>query len=80
MPVKLGPNCSHTILVAKHRNKVPYLSNKPIIFTEEEASGLWHPQKDIIVIALRIVGQKVYKILIDNGSSANILFKSTSTE
>ncbi|KAL5540020.1 hypothetical protein UlMin_043975 [Ulmus minor] len=59
------------------RNKIPHLSNDPIIFTEEEASGLWHPHKDAIVVSLRIASRKVYKILIDNGSSADILFHST---
>ncbi|KAL5544991.1 hypothetical protein UlMin_008775 [Ulmus minor] len=55
--------------LAEHRDKIPRLSNNPIIFTEEEASGLWHPHKDAIVVSLRIAGRKVYKILIDNGSS-----------
>lgn len=35
------------------------------------------PHKDAIVIPLRIAGRKVYKILIDNWSSADILFRST---
>ncbi|KAL5555626.1 hypothetical protein UlMin_037862 [Ulmus minor] len=63
--------------LAEHRDKIPRLSNKPIIFTEEEASGLWHPHKDAIFVSLRIASRKVYKILIDNESSANILFCST---
>ncbi|KAL5575483.1 hypothetical protein UlMin_017182 [Ulmus minor] len=63
--------------LAEHRDKIPCLSNDLIIFTEEEASGLWHPHKDAIVVSLRIAGRKVYKILIDNGSSADILFRST---
>ncbi|KAL5551378.1 hypothetical protein UlMin_001554 [Ulmus minor] len=63
--------------LAEHRDKIPRLSNDPIIFTEEEASGLWHPHKDAIVVSLRIADRKVYKILIDNGSSADILFRST---
>ncbi|KAL5577017.1 hypothetical protein UlMin_018716 [Ulmus minor] len=67
----------HQINLAEHKNKAPRLSNEPIIFTEEEASGLWHPHKDAIVVALRIASPKVYKILIDNGSSADILFRST---
>ncbi|KAL5538915.1 hypothetical protein UlMin_042374 [Ulmus minor] len=67
----------HQINLAEHKNKAPRLSNEPIIFTEEEASGLWHPHKDAIVVALRIASRKVYKILIDNGSSADILFRST---
>ncbi|KAL5577214.1 hypothetical protein UlMin_018913 [Ulmus minor] len=67
----------HQDNLAKHKNKAPRLSNKPIIFTKEEASGLWYPHKDVIVVALKIASQKVYKILIDNGSSADILFRST---
>ncbi|KAL5578855.1 hypothetical protein UlMin_011297 [Ulmus minor] len=67
----------HQVNLAEHKNKAPRLSNEPIIFTEEEASGLWHPHKDAIVVALRIASRKLYKILIDNGSSANILFRST---
>ena len=63
--------------MAEHRNKVPHLSNESIIFTEEEACGLCHPHKDAIAVALRIAGRKVHKILIDNGSLADILFKST---
>ncbi|KAL5540991.1 hypothetical protein UlMin_042564 [Ulmus minor] len=42
-----------------------------------EARGLWHPHTDAIVVTLRITGQKVFRILVDNGSSADILFKST---
>ncbi|KAL5549353.1 hypothetical protein UlMin_004584 [Ulmus minor] len=42
-----------------------------------QTSGLWHPHKDAIVVALKIASRKVYKILIDNGSSADILFRST---
>ncbi|KAL5583362.1 hypothetical protein UlMin_015804 [Ulmus minor] len=63
--------------LAEHRDKIPRLSNDPIIFTEEEASGLWHLHKDAIVVSLRIASRKVYKILIDNRSSADILFRST---
>ncbi|KAL5560216.1 hypothetical protein UlMin_036427 [Ulmus minor] len=63
--------------LAEHRDKIPCLSNKLIIFTKEEASGLWLPHKDAIVVSLRIASRKVYKILIDNGSSTDILFRST---
>lgn len=63
--------------LAEHRNRIPHFSSEPITFTEEEASGLWHPHKDVIVVTLRIASRKVYKILIDNGSSADILFHST---
>ncbi|KAL5562739.1 hypothetical protein UlMin_032486 [Ulmus minor] len=60
-----------------HKEKIPRLSDDPIIFTESEARGLWHPHTDAIVVTLRIAGRKVFRILVDNGSSADILFKST---
>ncbi|KAL5567104.1 hypothetical protein UlMin_030268 [Ulmus minor] len=44
---------------------------------EDEARGLWYPHVDAIMVDLRIAGRKVYRILIDNGSSADILFKLT---
>ena len=43
---------------------------------EEEARGLCHPHNDAIVVNLTNSGNKVYHILIDNGSSFDILFKS----
>ena len=61
----------------EHIRKVPHLSNKIITFIEEEANGLCYPHKDAIIVALSIVNRKVYKILIDNGSLADILFPST---
>ena len=68
---------SHQVSLAEHKNKIPHLSNKPIIFTEKEAKSLWHPHKDAIVVSLRITGRNVYKILINNESLTDILFKST---
>ncbi|KAL5556087.1 hypothetical protein UlMin_038323 [Ulmus minor] len=68
---------SHQVNLTGHKEKIPRLSDDPIIFTESEARGLWHPHTDAIVVTLRIAGRKVFWILVDNGSSADILFKST---
>ncbi|KAL5550050.1 hypothetical protein UlMin_000226 [Ulmus minor] len=67
----------HQVNLTGHKEKIPCLSVDPIIFTESEARGLWHPHTDAIVVTLRIAGRKVFRILVDNGSSADILFKST---
>ncbi|KAL5559803.1 hypothetical protein UlMin_036014 [Ulmus minor] len=67
----------HQVNLTGHKEKIPRLSDDPIIFTESEARGLWHPHTDAIVVTLRIAGRKVFRILVDNGSSADILFKST---
>lgn len=67
----------YQVILTEHRDKIPRLSNEPIFFPEEEASNLWHPHKDSIFITLRLAGRKVYRILLDNVSSTDILFKST---
>ncbi|KAL5546702.1 hypothetical protein UlMin_006389 [Ulmus minor] len=60
-----------------HKKKIRRLFDDPIIFTEGEARSLWHPHTDAIVVTLRIAGRKVFEILVDNRSSADIMFKST---
>ncbi|KAL5580084.1 hypothetical protein UlMin_012526 [Ulmus minor] len=67
----------HQVNLTGHKEKIPRLSDDPIIFTESEARGLWHPHTDAILVTLRIAGRKVFRILVDNGSSTDILFKST---
>ncbi|KAL5571713.1 hypothetical protein UlMin_021310 [Ulmus minor] len=67
----------HQVNLTGHKEKIPRLSDDAIIFTESEARGLWHPHTDAIVVTLRIAGRKVFRILVDNRSSADILFKST---
>ncbi|KAL5556540.1 hypothetical protein UlMin_038776 [Ulmus minor] len=67
----------HQVNLTGHKEKIPRLSDDPIVFTESEARGLWHPHTDAIVVTLRIAGRKVFRIVVDNRSSADILFKST---
>ncbi|XP_075645001.1 uncharacterized protein LOC142615989 [Castanea sativa] len=45
-----------------------------IIFTNEDARQLHHPHDDAIVITLTIATYTTRKVLIDNGSSADILY------
>ena len=52
------------------------LFNEPITFTEDEAHGIIHPYKDAIVVSLKIAGQKVHRVLIDNRSLVDNLFSS----
>ena len=48
-----------------------------IIFTNEDARRLHHPHDNAIVITLVIVNYTTRRVLIDNGSSANILYYPT---
>ena len=45
-----------------------------ITFTDEDARQLHHPHNDAIVIAMTIANYTTRRVLIDNGSSANILY------
>ena len=45
-----------------------------ITFTEVDAWGVQFPHNDAIVVSLNIANYDVRRILVDNGSSADILF------
>ena len=53
-----------------------HLRNSPVLitFTEDEGKRLHHPHWDALVVDLEIEKHKVTRNLIDNGSSANIIF------
>ena len=48
-----------------------------ITFIEEEAERIHHPHDDAIVITLLIVNYITRRVLVDNGSSADILYLPT---
>ena len=56
---------------------VPKIARKesPIIgFSEEDARHLHHPHDDALVVSVRIGDYNVHQVLVDNGSSADILY------
>ena len=47
----------------------------PVIgFSEEDARHLHHPHDDALVVNIRIEDYNMHRVLVDNGSSANILY------
>ena len=47
----------------------------PIIeFSEEDARRLYHPHDDALVVSLRVEDYNMHQVLVDNGSSADILY------
>ena len=52
----------------------PRSSPVPITFTKDEGKRLHHLHFDVLVVDLEIKKHKVMRNLIDNGSSANIIF------
>ena len=52
--------------------------DNPIIeFSEEDARRLHHPHDDAIVVSIPMRGYNTHRVLIDNGSSTNILYYPT---
>ena len=47
----------------------------PIIgFSEEDVRRLHHPHDDVLVVNVRVRDYNVHRMLVDNGSSADILY------
>ena len=63
--------------MAKHVAKLLKRENTVISFTDDEARCLIHPYTDALVVTLSVVNGKVFYILIDTGSSTDILFASS---
>ena len=43
-------------------------------FSEDDARRLYHPHDDALVVSLRVGDYNVHRMLVDNGSSADILY------
>ena len=54
--------------------KMARVDNPVIGFTEEDFRHLHHPHDDALVVSIRVGGYNTYRVLIDNGSSADILY------
>ena len=50
----------------------------PTGFSEEDAQLLHHPHDDVLVVSIRVGDYNTYRVLVDNGSSADILYYLTS--
>ena len=56
---------------------VPKIARResPIIgFSEDDVRRLHHPHDDAFVISLRVGDYNIHRMLVDNGSSADILY------
>ena len=54
--------------------KMRNTDEQAITFTDEDAARIYHPHDDAIVITLLIADYTTRRVLVDNGSSANILY------
>ena len=56
-------------------SKLPQLDTT-ITFSDVDLEGCQHPHDDPLVIRVVMANKTVHRVLIDNGSSANIIFAS----
>ena len=54
--------------------KMARINNPVIGFSEEDAQRLHHPHDDVLVISLRVGDYNMHRVLVNNDSSANILY------
>ena len=49
----------------------------PIMWTDDDEEGVLYPHEDALIIKAMVAGKEFRRILVDTGSSVDILFKST---
>jgi len=57
-----------------HRPRISRMDKPTITFIDEDARRLHHPYNDVIVITLMIANYTTRMVLVDNGSSTDILY------
>uniref|UniRef100_A0A2N9IDH1 RNase H type-1 domain-containing protein n=1 Tax=Fagus sylvatica TaxID=28930 RepID=A0A2N9IDH1_FAGSY len=64
----------HNIMVVQRPPKNIRLDDQIISFSEEDARGTHQPHDDGLVITINIAGFTTRRVMVDNGSSADILY------
>ena len=54
--------------------KIAWREGPIIEFSEEDTRRLHHPHDDVLVISIRVGDYNMHRVLVDNGSSADILY------
>ncbi|XP_058071075.1 uncharacterized protein LOC131220120 [Magnolia sinica] len=62
------------ILILSRPSKEKKREKYCISFTDKDARGIFHPHNDALVVTLTIANRKVFRILVNTGLSADVLF------
>ena len=54
--------------------KIVWVDNPVIGFMKEDAWRLHHPRNDVLIVSIRVGDYNTYRVLVDNGSSTDILY------
>ena len=73
-PTYVASNQGETLKV-QAVSKLPRLDTT-IAFSDADLEGCQHPHDDLLVIRAVVANKTVHRVLIDNGSLANIIFTS----
>ena len=55
-------------------SKTPRYNKLDIVFSEKDARGVRQPHNDLLVIMLKIKEFNMHRVLMDNGSLADIIY------
>ena len=64
----------HNVQLTGFVPKITWVDNPVIRFLEEDARRLHHQHDDALVVSLQVGDYNMHWVLVDNGSSANILY------
>ena len=64
----------HNVQLIGSMSKMPRINNPIIEFSEEDARRLHHPYDDALVVSIRMGDYNTHRVLVDYGSSADILY------
>ena len=67
----------HNVQLTSSVPKIARMDNPIIRFSEEDARRLHHPHDDALVVSLQVGDYNMHQVLVENGSSANILYYPT---
>ena len=64
----------HNVQLTGSVPKIAWRESPIIEFSEEDARRLHHPHDDALVVSIRVGDYNVHRVLVDNGSSTDILY------
>ncbi|XP_058111675.1 uncharacterized protein LOC131254991 [Magnolia sinica] len=67
-------NPEHYIHLTERPSKELWVSPYSLTFTEDDARRIQHPHDDALVVTMTITDHKVYRILVDTGSLADVIY------